>query len=182
MASGNINEPFQECCGNMNVVLSPIGYIRSPFKEPSGVPIQTKAGNEYSGTVEILEEYAEGLADLDGFSHVFLLCYLHRSTGYDLKVVPFLDDVKRGVFSTRAPRRPNPIGLHLVRLESVEGNILHIRDIDMIDGTPVLDIKPYIPQGDEREKYRLGWLTGKIEEFESRMSDDRFNRSSGRSR
>ncbi|MBN1389399.1 MAG: tRNA (N6-threonylcarbamoyladenosine(37)-N6)-methyltransferase TrmO [Candidatus Thermoplasmatota archaeon] len=166
----------------MKIELSPIGYVRSPFMEPSGVPIQTKAGNEYSGTVEVLEGYADGLADLDGFSHIFLLTYLHRSKGYDLKVIPFLDDVERGVFSTRAPRRPNPIGLHLVRLERVEGNILHIRDIDMIDGTPVLDIKPYIPKGDERENYRLGWLTGKIEEFESRHSDDRFDRRSGRSR
>ncbi|MBN1539383.1 MAG: tRNA (N6-threonylcarbamoyladenosine(37)-N6)-methyltransferase TrmO [Candidatus Thermoplasmatota archaeon] len=161
----------------MKIELSPIGYVRSPFKEPSGVPIQTKAGNEYRGTVEILEQYSEGLSDLDGFSHIILLTYLHRSKGYDLKVFPFLDDVKRGVFSTRAPRRPNPIGLHLVRLERVEGSILHIRDIDMIDGTPVLDIKPYIPKGDEREEYKLGWLTGKIEGFETRMADKRFDRS-----
>jgi tRNA-Thr(GGU) m(6)t(6)A37 methyltransferase TsaA len=157
-----------------SVVFHPIGVVRSPFKEPEGVPIQTRGGNEYQATVEIIEEYAEGLLDLEGFSHIILLCYLHETEGYDLKVIPFLDDVERGVFSTRAPRRPNPIGLHLVRLDSVEGNVLHIRDIDMIDGTPVLDIKPYIPQGDEKENYKLGWLTGKIEEFEKRMADGRF--------
>ena len=160
----------------MRIEFDPIGYVRTPFKEPSGVPIQTRAGNEFEGKVEVLEEYAEGLSDIDGFSHIILLCHLHRSEGYDLKVVPFLDDVERGLFSTRAPRRPNPIGLHLVRLQKVEGSVLHIRDIDMIDGTPVLDIKPYIPMGDEREECRLGWLTGKIEKFESSLSDDRFDR------
>jgi tRNA-Thr(GGU) m(6)t(6)A37 methyltransferase TsaA len=156
------------------IIFHPIGYARTPFKEPAGVPIQTRAGNQYEGTVEVLDEYAEGLSDLEGFSYIILLCYLHKTEGYDLKVIPFLDDVERGLFSTRAPRRPNPIGLHLVRLERVEGNVLHIRGIDMIDGTPVLDIKPYIPQGDEKEDCRLGWLTGKIEEFESKIADDRF--------
>jgi len=161
----------------MKIELTPIGYVRSPFKDVTGVPIQTRGGNEFKEQVEVLPEYAEGLADLDGFSHIIMLCYLHKAQGYDLKVVPFLDDVERGLFSTRAPRRPNPIGLHLVRLEKVEGNILHIRDLDMIDGTPVLDIKPYIPMGDEKEGCRLGWLTGKIEEFETRVADGRFNRS-----
>ncbi|MFW3147078.1 MAG: tRNA (N6-threonylcarbamoyladenosine(37)-N6)-methyltransferase TrmO [Thermoplasmatota archaeon] len=164
----------------MKIEMRPIGFVRSPFKEPEGVPIQTRAGNDIEATVEIKEEFTEGLSDLEGFSHIILLTFLHRSSGYELKVFPFLDDVKRGVFSTRAPRRPNPIGLHLVRLVKVEKNILRIKDIDIIDGTPVLDIKPYIPQGDERENCRLGWLTGKIEEFESKIADGRFSRSSGR--
>ena len=117
----------------------------------------------------------EGLSDLDGFSHIIVITYLHKSKDHDLMVTPFLDDVKRGVFSTRAPRRPNPIGLHLVRLVSIEENIMNILDIDMIDGTPVLDIKPYIPQGDERTDSRIGWLEGKLQRFLSEYADDRFS-------
>lgn len=161
----------------MKIEFNPIGYVRSPFKEPSGVPIQTKAGSDIKGEIEVLEEFIEGLSDLDGFSHVIILTHLHAHQGYKLKVTPFLDDVERGVFSTRAPRRPNPIGFHLVRLEAVEGNILKIIDIDMIDGTPVLDIKPYIPQGDEREECRIGWLEGKLQRFLNEHGDDRFSRS-----
>ncbi len=159
----------------MKIEFSPIGYVRSPFKEPSGVPIQTRAGSDIEGSIEILDEYVEGLSDLDGFSHIIVITYFHKSKDYDLLVTPFLDDVKRGVFSTRAPRRPNPIGLHLVRLVSIEGNNLNILDIDMIDGTPVLDIKPYIPQGDERTDARIGWLEGKLQRFLSEYADDRFS-------
>ena len=158
----------------MRIEYEPIGYVRSPFKEPSGVPIQTKAGSDIEGEVEILDRYVEGISDLEGFSHIFLLTHLHAHQGYRLRVIPFLDDVERGVFSTRAPKRPNPIGLHLVRLRSVEGNVLKIMDIDMIDGTPVLDIKPYIPQGDERKGCRIGWLEGKLQRFLNELADDRF--------
>ncbi len=161
----------------MKIEYSPIGYVRSPFKEPSGVPIQTKAGSDIEGEIEVLEEFVDGLSDLEGFSHIIVLTHLHAHSGYKLKVTPFLDDVERGVFSTRAPKRPNPIGIHLVRLISVEGNILKILDIDMIDGTPVLDIKPYIPQGDEREDSRIGWLEGKLQRFLKEHGDDRFSRS-----
>ena len=97
----------------------------------------------------------EGLSDLDGFSHIIVITYLHKSKDHDLMVTPFLDDVKRGVFSTRAPRRPNPIGLHLVRLVSIEENIMNILDIDMIDGTPVLDIKPYLPHFDSHPEAKV---------------------------
>lgn len=162
----------------MRIDYSPIGYVRSPFKEPSGIPIQNRGGKGIEGTIEILDEFAEGLSDLDGFSHIILITHLHRSEGYRLRVIPFLDDVERGVFSTRAPRRPNPIGLHVVRLERVEGNILHIKDLDMIDGTPVLDIKPYFPMVGEGEEIRTGWVEGKVERFDSEESDERFNRSS----
>lgn len=160
----------------MKIEYSPIGYVRSPFKEPSGVPIQTKAGSDIEGEIEVLDEFVEGICDLEGFSHIIVLTHLHAHRGYKLKVIPFLDDVERGVFSTRAPKRPNPIGLHLVRLRSVEGNVLRIMDVDMIDGTPVLDIKPYIPQGDEREGSRIGWLDGKLQRFLSEQADDRFSR------
>jgi tRNA-Thr(GGU) m(6)t(6)A37 methyltransferase TsaA len=159
----------------MRIEYSPIGFVRSPFKVPEGVPIQTKAGNDIQGEIEILDEYVPGLSDLDGFSHIIVLTHLHAHDGYKLMVTPFLDEVERGVFSTRAPRRPNPIGFHLVRLRAVDGNTLKIMDIDMIDGTPVLDIKPYIPQGDEREECNIGWLEGKLKRFLSEHSDDRFN-------
>lgn len=159
----------------MKIEFFPIGYIRSPFKDPSGVPIQTKAGSDIEGSIELLDKFVEGTTDLEGFSHIIILTYLHMSEGYDLLVTPFLDDVKRGVFSTRSPRRPNPIGFHIVRLKGIDGNILRILDIDMIDGTPVLDIKPYIPQGDEREGARIGWLEGKLQRFLSEYADDRFD-------
>lgn len=158
----------------MKIEYSPIGYVRSPFKDPSGMPIQNRGGKGIEGTVEVLDEFVEGISDLEGFSHILLLCHLHRSNGYDLKVVPFLDDVVRGVFSTRAPRRPNPIGLHVVRLERVEGNVLYIKDLDMIDGTPVLDIKPYFPMVGEGEEIRTGWIEGKHKRFDSEISDKRF--------
>lgn len=157
----------------MKIEMTPIGYVRSPFEDPKGIPIQTRGGDDFVGEVEVLDQYAEGLEDLDGFSHIILLTYFHKARGYDLKVTPFLDEVERGVFSTRGPRRPNPIGLHIVRLEKVEGSILRIRGLDMIDGTPVLDIKPYLPH--ECDELRLGWLEGKIHHFGSKLSDGRFD-------
>jgi tRNA-Thr(GGU) m(6)t(6)A37 methyltransferase TsaA len=156
----------------MKVVYRPIGTVHSPFSEAAGMPIQPSRGRGIRGTVELEPEYAEGLQDLHGFSHAVLLCHLHRSRGFTLKVVPFLDDTPRGVFATRAPRRPNPIGLSVVRLVSIEGNRITFEGVDLIDGTPVLDIKPYVPELDEREEIRLGWL----EEARRRegLSDGRF--------
>ena len=156
----------------MKVVYRPIGTVHSPFSEAAGMPIQPSRARGILGTVELEPEYAEGLQDLHGFSHAVLLCHLHRSRGFTLKVVPFLDDTPRGVFATRAPRRPNPIGLSVVRLVSIEGNRITFEGVDLIDGTPVLDIKPYVPEFDEREEIRLGWL----EEARRRegLSDGRF--------
>lgn len=161
----------------MKIVYRPIGVVRSPFSEAEGMPIQPSRARGIRGTVELEPEYAEGLQDLDGFSHAVLLCHLHRSRGFSLKVVPFLDHVARGVFATRAPRRPNPIGLSVVRLVSIEGNRISFEGVDLIDGTPVLDIKPYVPEFDEREEIRLGWL----EEARRRatVSDGRFARDVG---
>lgn len=158
----------------MKIVYRPIGIVHSPFSEAEGMPIQTSRAREIRGTVELAPEYADGLQDLDGFSHAVLLCHLHRSRGFELKVVPFLDDTPRGVFATRAPRRPNPIGLSVVRLVSVEGSRITFEGVDLIDGTPVLDIKPYVPEFDDREEIRLGWL----EEARRRdtLSDTRFVR------
>jgi tRNA-Thr(GGU) m(6)t(6)A37 methyltransferase TsaA len=118
------------------ITYAPIGTIHSPFTKPEGMPIQPSAGQGIKGHILIHEEFVEGLADLGGFSHIYLLFHLHLSDSYRLKVTPFLDDKLRGVFSTRAPRRPNPIGLSVVKLIRIEGNRLDIENVDMIDGNP----------------------------------------------
>ena len=157
----------------MSITYRPIGVVRSPFSEPQGVPIQPSRGRGIRARVELLPELADGLADLDGFSHIILLCHLHRSQGYSLRVVPFLDHVPRGVFATRAPRRPNSIGLSVVRLLSIDGATIHFEGVDLLDGTPVLDIKPYVPEFDNREEIRLGWL--ERVRCRSAVSDGRFS-------
>jgi tRNA-Thr(GGU) m(6)t(6)A37 methyltransferase TsaA len=138
-----------------------IGTIHTPFKEAGGMPVQPLAGRGAPGTVELEPEYCEGLKDLDGFSHVILIYHLHMSAGYSLAVRPYLDQRLRGLFSTRSPRRPNPIGISVVRLIEVDGCILHVRDLDIVDGTPLLDLKPYVPDIDLRDDIRTGWLNGK---------------------
>lgn len=138
------------------------------------MPIQPSAAQEIKGHILIYEEFAEGLDDLDGFSHIYLLYHLHLSSSYNLKVVPFLDDQLRGLFSTRAPRRPNPIGLSMVKLIGIEANRLEIENVDIIDGTPLLDIKPYIPDMDEADHCRVGWLSKHLKDINSKKSDRRF--------
>jgi len=154
----------------------PIGVIHSPFKEPRGAPIQPKAAEGVKGTVEVFDEFKEGLADLDGFSHVILIYHFHLSEGYTLKVKPFLDDTRRGLFATRAPRRPNPIGVSVVPLVRIDGATLHVSNVDIIDGTPLLDIKPYVPEFDRKSDIRVGWLTGKSRRVKDTFSDDRFKK------
>jgi tRNA-Thr(GGU) m(6)t(6)A37 methyltransferase TsaA len=127
--------------------------------------------------VVISPEYQEGLQDLEGFSHLFLIYHFHLSQQYNLKVTPFLDVTTRGVFATRAPARPNPIGLSVVRLERIEGNTLFILDVDVVDGTPLLDIKPYVPAFDAQPGARSGWLSEKLENMATRRADDRFSNS-----
>jgi len=139
------------------IVFAPIGYVRCEHTAKSGTPIQPVYANGSRAQIEILPEYEEALDDLDEFSHIYVFFWFHRSGPALLKVVPFLDDVPRGTFATRSPRRPNPIGFSLVRLVSRKGNILFIEDEDMLDGTPVLDIKPFIPRFDYRENVRSGW-------------------------
>jgi tRNA-Thr(GGU) m(6)t(6)A37 methyltransferase TsaA len=144
----------------------PIGVIRSPFKSPGEAPRQPRFAQGTRGTVELLPEYARGLVDLDRFSHIILLCHLHLVTGYSLDVVPSWDNRPHGLFATRTPRRPNPIGMSVVRLTAIEGSTLHIEDIDMLDGTPVLDIKPYVAPFDSDEEPRQGWMAGKIQDVD----------------
>lgn len=140
----------------MDFIMKPIGVIRSPFTEKKLTPIQPVRSHAV-GRVEVNSEYAGGLQDLEGFSHIFLLYVFHQAQGYDLKVQPFLDDQLRGLFATRYPRRPNQIGLSIVRLMAVTGNTLEIEGVDVLDGTPLLDIKPYVPEFDVRKDTRTGW-------------------------
>ena len=155
----------------------PIGIIHTPYKTRDGVPIQPAAGAGERGEVEVFPEFSKGLKALDGFSHIILIYHFHLSKEYSLEVVPFLDTEKRGLFATRAPSRPNQIGISIVRLTAVKGNILEIRNVDMIDGTPLLDIKPFVPDFDcfdisPEDKH--GWLEKSRDRVDITHSDDRF--------
>jgi tRNA-Thr(GGU) m(6)t(6)A37 methyltransferase TsaA len=154
----------------------PIGVVHSPFKEPKGTPIQPPGGKGIDGTVEVFPEYAEGLKDVEGFSHIILIYHFHLSKGLSLKVKPYMENELRGVFATRAPSRPNPIGISVVRLVRIEGNILHVRDVDVVDGTPLLDIKPYVPEFDVREVNKTGWLEKEVHKLSTSKDDGRFTR------
>lgn len=154
----------------------PIGIVHSPFKEARGVPIQPAAGKDVEAIVEVFTEYAEGLEDLDGFSHIILIYHLHLSKGFALKVKPYLENQLRGVFSTRAPSRPNSVGLSVVRLDRIEGSKLYVRDVDIVDGTPLLDIKPYVPEFEERGQVRIGWLERRVKKLHRAKDDGRFVR------
>ncbi|MCK4716136.1 MAG: tRNA (N6-threonylcarbamoyladenosine(37)-N6)-methyltransferase TrmO [Candidatus Marinimicrobia bacterium] len=156
------------------VKYKPIGVIHSPFKEPKGTPIQPAGARGINGTVEVFPEYAEGLKDIEGFSHIILICHFHLSRGWSLEVKPFMDDQLHGLFATRAPARPNPIGISIVRLVRVEENILHIQDVDIVDGTPLLDIKPYIPEFDMRDVEKIGWLEKNLHKLSTSKDDERF--------
>jgi tRNA-Thr(GGU) m(6)t(6)A37 methyltransferase TsaA len=160
------------------VVYKPIGVVYSPFKAPQDVPIQSVAAEGVTGIVEVAREYVEGLRDVDGFSHLILVYHCHLAQDYSLLVRPFLDERLHGVFSTRAPSRPNPVGVSVVRLTRMEKNMLHIQDVDIIDGTPLLDIKPFVPEFDQRKAERIGWLTKKVDKMHSSRDDGRFAKNS----
>ena len=153
----------------------PIGVVRSPYGRLDGMPLQTAAAPEVDATVELEPRVHGALRDLDGFSHLWLVVHLHRVTGWQPEVVPFLDDERpRGVLATRSPRRPNPIGLSLVALRAVAPGELAIRGTDLLDGTPVLDVKPYVPLFDARADARAGWFGTAAGRVHSVRSDDRY--------
>ena len=159
----------------MKIEFTPIGIIHSPYTEPEGMPIQPPGAAGVKGTVEVFEAFHAGLKDLDGFSHVILLYHFHRVTQVRLSVIPFLNDEPRGVFATRAPSRPNPIGLSIVRLLCIEGNVLHIENVDILDGTPLLDIKPYVSAIDAHANTKDGWISGKMRSgADKKLSVGRF--------
>lgn len=153
-----------------------IGTIHSPFKDLEGMPIQPVGARGIKGVININEEYKDGLKDLEGFSHIILIYYLYLSKGHSLYVKPFLDTEKHGIFSTRAPKRPNPIGMSVVRLEKIKGRQIVISDVDIVDGTPLLDIKPYIPKFDkpDTDEIKIGWFENKHHEAVDKKSDRRF--------
>ncbi len=151
----------------------PIGTIHSPFHEPPGTPIQPVYANATEGRVEVFPSYAEGLADLEGFDRIWLLYWCHRSTVTKLRVTPYRDTQEHGVFATRAPARPNSIGLSCVRLLRIERHVLHVSELDILDGTPLLDIKPYVPEFDSFPAARSGWLDAKRARRET--ADGRFH-------
>jgi tRNA-Thr(GGU) m(6)t(6)A37 methyltransferase TsaA len=147
----------------MELIMKPIGVIHSPFTDKSQTPIQPTR-SQAIGRVEVFPEFAGGMQDLDEFSHIILLYAFHCSSGYSLQVQPFLDDQLRGLFATRHPCRPNPIGLSIVRLLACRENILDIEGVDMLDGTPLLDIKPYVPDFDVRNDVKTGWYAQRSKE------------------
>lgn len=155
------------------IALHPIGVVRSPFADPVGMPIQTLAAPEAEGRVEVHAAYVDGLRDIEGFDYLILLTHLHRAVE-KLEVTPFMDTVSHGVFATRAPARPNRIGLSIVRLVRREGHVLHFLGNDMVDGTPVLDIKPYVPRLDVRQTERIGWFAQGLQQLPTLQSDDRM--------
>ena len=158
----------------MKVVYKPIGVIHSPFNNLEEMPIQPTSDASRLGTVEIYSEFAEGLKDLEGFSHIYLIYHLHKISQSRLLVTPFLDKAPHGIFATRAPSRPNPIGLSLVRIIRLEGNLIHVDQLDILDETPLLDIKPYVPEFENVHFVRIGWLKQAKGQIRTRKSDDRF--------
>ncbi len=156
------------------IKFQPIGEIHSPFKKPKGTPIQPSAAKGTKGEVVLLLKLNKGLKDIEGFSHLILLYHFHRAGKYSLTARLFMEDKFHGIFSIRAPSRPNPIGLSVVKLIRVNNNILYIEDVDIIDKTPLLDIKPYVPAFGLREEASSGWLEKNIEKLPQQKDDGRF--------
>ncbi len=156
------------------IIYKPVGIIHSPFKNIEGVPIQPAAANGIKGRIELYKKYTQGLLGLGGFSHIILIYHLHLSKDYSLKVIPFLLDSEQGVFATRAPKRPNPIGISVVKVERIRRNIIDIANVDIVEGTPLLDIKPYASSFDNVKNEKIGWLSERIKDVNNVRSDNRF--------
>jgi tRNA-Thr(GGU) m(6)t(6)A37 methyltransferase TsaA len=162
----------------MEMHLTPIGIIHSPHQRAEGTPVQAALATGVQGTVEVFPEYAAGLRDLDGFERVWLVYWFDRARPAELVVTPYLDTTPRGLFATRAPRRPNPIGLSPVRLLGIVGSVLQVEGLDILDNTPLLDIKPYIPAFDACEAKRIGWCAEARDD--GTVADGRFEAGGGR--
>jgi len=156
------------------MLVEPIGIIQTPYTSLEQMPIQPKGAKDVISFLTIKREYAQGLKDLEGFSHIYLIYHFHQTKRSCLEVIPFMDTVNRGVFSTRSPLRPSHIGMSITELVSIHDNIVTIRGIDVLDGTPLLDIKPYIPQFDSVNQVRTGWMNKKESEVQETRSDNRF--------
>ena len=160
----------------MNIELESIGTIHTEFKEIEGMPIQPTGAKGVKGTIVIKDKYVDGLKDLDGFSHIHLIYLLHKVERYKLEVKPIMDTKTHGVFATRSPKRPNRIGMSVVKVNKVEGNTVFIENVDILDETPLLDIKPYVPQlyEDTIDELKIGWFETNHQKAKSQKSDDRF--------
>jgi tRNA (adenine37-N6)-methyltransferase len=158
----------------MSINYLPIGYFRTPYTEIKGMPIQPIGGGDVEGYIEVLPEFRAGLQDLEGFSHVIVLYHLHEISGYDIIIKPFLDTKTHGVFATRSPKRPNPIGLSIMRLKGLTATNVVLQGIDVLDQTPVIDIKPYVADFDCCDADRFGWFEGKSANARHHRSDERF--------
>ena len=157
------------------IIIHPIGTIFTPHVDVKNMPIQPIAAKGVKGYIEIFEEYTDGLKDLIGFSHITLIYHFHKIDGYELTVTPFMDTEKHGIFATKAPKRPNAIGISTVKLIGIEGNILTVEQVDMLDGTPLIDIKPFYPRYDNRLNVKIGWLEkNRNLPLEKLRSDERF--------
>jgi tRNA (adenine37-N6)-methyltransferase len=158
-----------------DIIIHPIGTVYTPHTDVKNMPIQPIAAEGIKGYIKLLPEFVEGLKDLEGFSHITLLYRFHKIEGYELLVTPFMDTEKHGIFATKAPKRPNSIGMSTVKLIAIDGNILHIEQVDMLDGTPLIDIKPFYPRYDNRENVNIGWLEKNRDlPLEQLRSDERF--------
>jgi len=175
MLIDTVNNNERSIAMHRTISYIPIGTIRTPFKSIAGMPIQPSGAEGIGGTIGIFPEFMDGLKDIEGFSHLILTYHFHQVKGYKLEVIPFMDDSPHGIFATRAPLRPNAIGISIVRLISVNDSMLHISDVDMLDATPLLDIKPYYPAFDNKNDVKCGWLEGKQDiDITKFRSDDRF--------
>jgi len=159
-----------------DIKYSPIGVIHSPFEGLEGTPIQPAGARGINGSVEVFPQYAEGLKDVEGFSHIILIYHFHLSGESSLTAKPYMDTESHGVFAMRGPSRPNSIGISVVRLVKVEENILRIQDVDIVDGTPLLDIKPYVPEFDIRDVESIGWLEKNVHKLSESKDDGRFRK------
>lgn len=167
--------PQYRDAGLEDVACRPVGFVHSRFVMPEGVPVQAAGVPDEIASVEVLAAFVTGLRDLAGFDHIILITHFHRCARELLEVTPFLDDRTHGIFATRAPARPNRLGLSVVRLLAVEGSLLHFAGNDMVDGTPVLDIKPYVPRFDAPAPGRIGWFEGRLDDLAGRRSDARHS-------
>ena len=158
----------------MKIIFKQIGTIFTPFKTRERMPIQPNGSKGVKGKIVLNKEFALGLNDLIGFSHIHLIYHFHKSVGFDLETIPFLDTKKRGVFATRAPKRPNLIGISVVKLLKIEDNILSIENVDILNGTPLLDIKPYISKFDHYNVDKNGWIVENKDKLDTIKSDKRF--------
>jgi tRNA (adenine37-N6)-methyltransferase len=158
-----------------DIIFSPIGIVHSDYTINLGTPIQPDESVKNTGVIEIFNQFSAGLEDIDGFSHIYVLYHFHKNIDFKLSVKPFMDDNYHGVFATRAPKRPNGIGLSLLKISSVIENRICVFGIDILDKTPVLDIKPYIGEFSKMENISMGWLSDKFHGFSKTKDDGRFN-------